>query len=225
MLNQFYNYLSKKTIVYLEEVYVKNGDKFNIQFEKEEQVKGLYEELKRACKAQEFKYTASVDEYKTFSFNVDDIKVIVAATVNNVKPDFLTLLRNKTGSNEDYRFKNTAILFIHNTTLDSIVGGTVSFQKEGMPFHINSIVKDITSGIEDSNLSRADKLIVQFDLDKRTSQVHEDNTSLFQYEDILTVLNSDGIKEEEYRNFGLFYDQKLNDEIISGKDALSRCKW
>lgn len=38
-------------------------------------------------------------------------------------------------------YEDKAILFIHNTTLDSIMGGTESFAKEGMPFHIDSYSK------------------------------------------------------------------------------------
>ena len=40
-------------------------------------------------------------------------------------------------------YENKGILFIHNTTLDSIVGGTESFSKEGMPFHVNYIQNNI----------------------------------------------------------------------------------
>ena len=44
MLDQFYSYLAKNVVKYFEYRKVKSGDKFNIQFEKEEEVKRLKEE-------------------------------------------------------------------------------------------------------------------------------------------------------------------------------------
>ena len=43
MLDQFYSYLAKNIVKYFEYRKVKRGDKFNIQFEKEEEVRELYE--------------------------------------------------------------------------------------------------------------------------------------------------------------------------------------
>ena len=57
-------------------------------------------------------------------------------------------------------YETKAILFIHNTTLDSIMGGTESFAKEGMPFHIDSIQRDIKSKLEGSSLSTSVKVLL-----------------------------------------------------------------
>ncbi|MCM1988833.1 DNA phosphorothioation-dependent restriction protein DptH [Oceanirhabdus seepicola] len=223
MLNQFYNYLAKKVVKYFNDVEVKNGDKFEIQFEKEDEVKVLYEELKKVSEAQEFKYKAAenASEYVTYSIVVNGIKVIISATINNIKPDYLTRLRNEVGGTNSDLFKNTAILFIHNTTLDSIVGGARSFNKEGMPFHTSSITEDIKEKIENSDLSIGDKYIIEFDLKKRSEQISEDSTSVLQYSDLLTVINKGDINKDEFKNFGIFYDSKL-DEINNKKEAFNR---
>ncbi|SNS20289.1 DNA phosphorothioation-dependent restriction protein DptH [Anaerovirgula multivorans] len=210
MSNQFYNYLGKKIIEYFKARELKSGDKFNIEFEKEEQVKLLYETLEKEDNADLFIYKITDEiEYKAYSIDINGIKVIIAATIDDVKPDFLIRLRNLVGDETDVRFKNTAILFIHNTTLDSIVRGTESFLKEGMPFHTESIIKDIKMQLNYSNLSIGDRYILNFALDEMNKNVFEDNSSLFQYEDILKVLNRREITREEYKDFGLFYDPNL----------------
>ncbi len=223
MLNQFYNYLAKKVINYFNNIEVKNGDKFEIQFEKEDEVKDLYEELKEVADVQEFRYKAAqnASEYVTYSIYVNGIKVIISATINNIKPDYLTRLRNEVGGTNSDIFKNTAILFIHNTTLDSIIGGAVSFDKEGMPFHNNSITEDIKEKIENSSLSIGNKYLIEFDLKKRSEQISEDSNSVLQYSDLLTVINKGNINKDEFKNFGLFYDSKL-DEINNKNEAFKR---
>lgn len=205
MSNQFYNYISEKIIEYLKIREIKNGDKFSIQFEKDSQVKGLYEELSK-MKTEEFIYKDA--SYSTYYILIDGIKLVISATINNIQPDFLTRLRNMVGTEEEI-FHDTAILFIHNTSLDSIIRGTESLQKEGMPLHIQTIMEGVRASIKESDLPVADRYIIDFDLDKRGKEVFVDNTSIFEYEDILKVLKTGGISKDQYGNFGLFYDPGL----------------
>ncbi len=46
MLDQFYSYLSSKIIEFFTTNPLSSGAKYNIQFEKQEQVQALYDELK-----------------------------------------------------------------------------------------------------------------------------------------------------------------------------------
>ena len=140
MLDQFYSYLSNKVIEFFNSNPLTSGAKYNIQFETEEQVRNLYNMLKDNTLYKEYEYKDDNGEvkYKSYLLDFQGIKLIVAATIDNVQPDFLTRLRNMVGMEKGYEDK--AIMFIHNTTLDSIMGGTESFAKEGMPFsyRINS---------------------------------------------------------------------------------------
>jgi DNA phosphorothioation-dependent restriction protein DptH len=216
MSNLFYNYLSKQVIEYLNARKVKNGDKFSVQFEKEVQVDELYKAL-MAYKTGDFIYHEA--SYETYYLQMNGIRLIVSATINNIQPDFLTRLRNKVGT-EEVAFVDTAILFIHNTSLDSIIRGTESLQKEGMPLHIKAIMRDIKERINSSHLSKTDKFVISFDLDRKGREIFEDNTSIFEYRDILNVLNGDGIQKEQYKNFGLFFDPGLAE--LNKKEAEKR---
>ncbi len=167
MSDQFYSYLSDKIIEFFNMNPLSIGAKYNIQFEKQEQVLALYDELKNNTLYKEYEYKDSKGNVKYTSYLLDfpNVKLIISATINGVQPDFLTRLRNMVGVEDGY--KDKAILFIHDTTLDSIMGGTESFSKEGMPFHIKSIEKDINRKLSDSNFSEVDKAIINLDIERK----------------------------------------------------------
>lgn len=221
MLDQFYSYLSERILEFFKDNPLQSGAKYNIQFENEEEVRGLYDVLKENTLSEIYEYKDEEGEVKYTSYELNfqnGKKLIVAATIDNVQPDFLTRLRNMVGYENGYEDKG--ILFIHDTSLDSIVGGTESFSKEGMPFNINSIQNNIVFNISKNNFTKVDKAIVERDLNRKKNSLFKDNSSIFEYREILEIINKGYISKEEYRNFGLFYDDKL--ENFSGKDLEKR---
>lgn len=221
MSDQFYNYLSEKIIDFFKDNPLSSGAKYNIQFEKKEEVEALYEGLKNNTLHREFKYIDdSTVKYESYLLDFSNVKLIIAATVKNIQPDFLTRLRNIVGVEEGY--KDKAILFIHHTTLDSIMGGTESFSKEGMPFHINSIQKDILKKSENSKFSEVDKEIIKLDLERKKRDFFSDSTSIFEYKELLAIVNGECIEEEQYKIFGLFKDKKLKD--YTGRELKNRLR-
>ncbi|MDU1412557.1 MAG: DNA phosphorothioation-dependent restriction protein DptH [Clostridium sp.] len=220
MSDQFYSYLSTKIIEFFNANPLSKGAKYNIQFEKKEQVQALYDELKNNTLYKEYEYKDFNGQvkYKSYLLNFQNVKLIVSATVDNVQPDFLTRLRNMVGVEEEY--KDKAILFIHDTTLDSIIGGTESFEKEGMPFNINCIQSDIQKRLSDSNFSEIDKAIIELDLARKKKDLIGDSISIFEYKELLTIVNETCIEKVQYKNFGLFYDSKLKD--FTGKKLKER---
>ncbi|HEX9061090.1 MAG TPA: DNA phosphorothioation-dependent restriction protein DptH [Clostridia bacterium] len=222
MSKLFYNYLSKKIVEYFSSRQISNGDKFGIRFEKEEQVKELYNELSKTPGVEIFVYPIINPIYETYSLLVNGIKIIVAATIDGIKADFLTRLRNKVGTFEESEFIGTSILFIHNTDLDSLIRGSESFYKESMPFHSVNIVDDIKQKILSSSLSIVDKNFINFILERKASESFQDHTSIFNYEEIIEVLTSPRIEKDHYKNFGLFYDSEL--ENYGEKEIKERLK-
>lgn len=222
MSNQFYSYLSERIIEFFQQNPLTPGSKYNIQFETEEQVRNLYEKLKDNILYREYEYKDSNGEvkYKSYQLDFNGVGLIISSTMDNVQPDFLTRLRNMVGLEEGYEKK--AILFIHNTTLDSIIGGTESFAKGGMPFHIDSIQKDIKKKLAGDSFSEVDKSVIESDLERKKNALFGDNNSVFEYEDVLDILNKGYIPREQYKDFGLFYDEKLNE--LTGKELKKRLK-
>ena len=102
------------------------------------------------------------------------------------------------------------------------MGGTESFAKEGMPFHIDSIQKDIKSELEGSSFTDVDKAIINMDLERKKNVLFQDNNSIFEYREVLDILNKGCINKEQYKDFGLFYDSKLSE--FEGKELKNRIK-
>lgn len=222
MSDQFYSYLAEKIISFFRINPLTPGSKYNIQFEKEKEVRELYEKLKDNTYYKEYEYKDpnGVVKYKAYQLDFNGVQLIVSATIDNVQPDFLTRLRNMVGIEVGYETK--AILFIHNTTLDSIMGGTESFSKEGMPFHIDSIQNDIKAELESSSFTEVDREIINMDLERKKNSLFQDSNSIFEYREVLDILNRGCISKEQYRDFGLFYDSKLNE--FEGKELRNRIK-
>ena len=222
MSDQFYSYLAEKIIDFFRINPLTPGSKYNIQFEKEEEVRELYEKLKDNTYYRDYEYKDPKGEvkYKSYQLDFNGVQLIVSATIDDVQPDFLTRLRNMVGMEAGYESK--AILFVHNTTLDSIMGGTESFAKEGMPFHIDSIQKDIKSELEGSSFTEVDKAIINMDLERKKNLLFQDNNSIFEYREVLDILNKGCINREQYKDFGLFYDSKLSE--FEGKELKNRIK-
>lgn len=209
MLKEFYSYLSDKIVEYMQVTNDIEGYKYSITFENNEEVRGLYEHLQTVETAKEFIYRNNGQEvYRSFYLQINDKKLIVAATIDQVKTDFLTTLRNHIGTSKE-GFKDAGLLIIYDAALDSIANATQSFQKEGMPFHVNSIVGDIYKILEHSNMSLVDQEVIKYELERRKTDTYKDSTSLFEYKEILAAIHAGQIKPSEYKDFRLFYDPDL----------------
>ncbi|MHC1682279.1 MAG: DNA phosphorothioation-dependent restriction protein DptH [Clostridiaceae bacterium] len=222
MLSQFYSYLSGKIIEFFNVNKLVVGSKYNVQFETEEQVRSLFEKLRLNTLVEPFYYKDEKGDpkYEAYTLTFNNVKLIVSATIDNVQPDFLTRLRNMVGAEPGYEDK--AILFIHNTTLDSIIGGTESFSKEGMPFNTNSIQADIKKKLSDSDFSDVDKEIIKLDLERKNNSLFQDSSSIFEYKELLNTMNGTCIEKYQYKDFGLFPDSQL--EGLTGKELKNRLK-
>lgn len=221
MLKEYYKYLANRIEEYFETSNDIDGYKYSVMFESSEQIQNLYEELGRLERVEPFIYKNNdVEVYKSFCLRFGEKKLIIAATINQIKTDFLTTLRNSIGTDKE-GFEGAGIFIIYDSKLDSISNATESFQKEGMPFHVDKIVENIKQIVQASNMSSIDKQILSYELNKRMNDTYKDNTSLFEYKEILGVINTGTIKEENYKEFRLFYDPDLDSDMKS-KDIKRR---
>ena len=91
MSNPFYKYLSEKIIKYFQTNSPYPGDKFFVQFETDEQVHNLFNELKDNIIAQEFEYAdlERNQKYNSYQLVFGSAQLIVAASmVGGPHPDF-----------------------------------------------------------------------------------------------------------------------------------------
>ena len=220
MSNLFYSYLSDKIINYFRNNSLRPGDKYYVQFENDNQVELLYRELQNNLIARAFTYNdlERGEEYKTYELGFNNVQLLVASTCDGSHQDFLATLRNYVGVEEGY--ENKAIFFIHSSTLDSLLGGAGSFHKEGMPLNIYSIEGDINRKLQDSDFSEVDKAIFKMYLKNKKNELVGSSPSIFEYEDILSILETSQIHLKSYNKFGMFPDDKLSH--YSGKKLEQR---
>lgn len=222
MYEQFYNFIAELVIDFFRKNEIKPGAKYDIRLPNEAEVVGLYEELGRANEADTFEYQmAGQNPYETSCLIIGQTRVIIATTAGHVTDAFLTNLRNKVGT-DDPLFKDTAILFIHDSSLDSILNGSESLQKSGMPLYTKHIDQVIQERLKNGNYSKEVKQIITYAITSKKESHVDIRNALIEYREILQVLNTGRITEDEYNEFGLFYDSSL--EQLSDKEAREQLK-
>lgn len=213
MSSQLYSYVSDLILDYFKSQKIQPGEKFNLYLENKDSIELLYQSIKNnsAVKADSFSYTHpdGGDTYTTFCFPIEGTSVIVASSASATE-DYFTTLRNKVSDQKDI-FEGTAILILFSGKLDSLLGGSGSLIKEGMPLHHARFKNQIEQDIEHTpTLKKHEKLILRSVLDRKTKSVVEDNNSIFDYEQVVNSLRKGSIGSKDYRNLGLFPQAELS---------------
>lgn len=222
MSNQFYNYIAKVLIRYWENSEIQVGNRYFLQLEDEQEVKSIVDALQSVVPTivEPFSYEHERgDVYETFALRFKDIRLVVAATINGVLTDYLATIRNLVSMQEN-GWKNTALISIVFEDLDTIPGGSLNLQNEGMPLHQYSLLTDIKNEVHKSNLTKGERLILEDGLEKLSNDSKVMNISLYDFEEILTILHKGKIEEEDYKNLGMFQDPDL--DTFSGKSLRNR---
>lgn len=211
MSNKFYNYLSEKIKNFFKNNEIRHGDKFFIQFDEQNRVEDFYNTLKSDLgNVEEFRYQHENSNvpFTTFTTLLENGIKVVVVNSNKVSVDYLVTLRNQVTAQENV-WKNTALLLICYNIIDSIYDGMRNLEKEDMPLNINIIKDNLKDEIDSSKkLSKIDKVITKFYLDKKIEDAFQ--TTLWDYEDILSIINKGEIEENDYKNLGLFPDSMLD---------------
>jgi DNA phosphorothioation-dependent restriction protein DptH len=186
------------------------GDHFQIAFEHIDEVRGQQAGLEQ--KALE---SANVQASK-FSYNgYEGLKLIfkncslIIATSDNVEGDFLTAIRNRVVEQSTPEFKGAAVVFIHNTALDSIIGGCKNLMDTGMPLNYNALRKDIAiKATNSTSLKSYEKVVLSESL--KVGVESDDNYNLFDFQIYFSILGKGTISLADYAALGLFPDQDLD---------------
>lgn len=213
MSNQFYKYLAEELIRYWkdEENKLTKGNRYFLRLDEPEEVLSMANALKSVEPdiVEKFEYVHEFGEpYKTFALKFDDIKLVVAYTKEDVLTDYLALIRNLV-SDQQPGWENTALISIVSEQLDTIPGGSLDVQSEGMPLNAISLSKNLHEKILSSQLTKAEKLILNDHLERMVNDYKLIKLSIFEFEEILTTLYKGSIEAEDYKNLGMFNDPDL----------------
>jgi len=221
MSNQLYNYITTLIVDYFKSQNIKPGERFNLYLENNKHVEGIYKSLHSidTCEMEAFNYKHPQGEgiYHTYSIKIGETKVIVSSS-ENASEDYFTMLRNQVAEQNDI-FKNTAILILFSGKLDSILGGSGSLIKEGMPLHYKNFKQKIIDDIDkSSSLKNYEKITLNEVLDRKTKSVVEDNNTIFDYAEVIKSLAKGSIGSNEYNGLGLFKNPEL--KTITEKETI-----
>lgn len=220
MLNQFYNYIANELVSYWRQENIKKGDRFFLRLDEKEEVLQLVEALKQSNLTQPFRYEHDLGEvYETFALDINDIKLVVAFTSDEVTIDYLALIRNEV-SEQAKGWENTALISIVSEQLDTIPGGSLDMQAEGMPLHVISFFNKLKNVISLSSLLKSEKNVLEDQLERLLEEHKLIKLSFFEFEEILATLMKGKIEENDYRNLGMFQDREL--DSFSGKSLKNR---
>ena len=220
MSKEFYNYISDKLINFFINGDIHIGDKYFIEFDKENQVKELYTSLRECSNnfidvnANDFSYpSSSGSTYETYSLDIGKKFKVVVADSSSVTVDYLVTLRNAVTDQEDV-WKNTVLMVICFESIDSIQKGMKSLQKEGMPLNFRTIAGNLTKELKSSGLSKINREIIKFDLDQKSDDF---DSTLWDYEYTLGMINRGEITSDDLKYLQLFSDKGLDESFRSSK--------
>lgn len=211
--SQLYKYVSNLIIEFFVSQKIQAGDRYNLYLEDIEHINSLYNSLKNNSIASvepfTYKHPEGGEAYTTYCLLIEGTKVIIASS-SFASEDYFTMLRNKV-ADQNNEFEGVAILILFSGKLDSLLGGSGSLIKEGMPLHYSRFKSKIENDIEQATaLKKHEKLILKAVLDKKTKSVVEDNNSIFDYEQVINSLQKQRIEITHYKNLGLFPHQELS---------------
>lgn len=223
MSKEFYNYIAKRTIEFFDSYNIKRGEKFILKLDNTEEVKSYYQAMGELLNNNDARitYCQTDDEvFETDSFMTGSDKSVQLVIVPeiDITNAYLTRLRNTVSDSSDAR----AILIVCYNPIDSIAGGTENLKKEGMPFHKDLLIKDIEAKICQSGMYEGEQQVLYFDLKNKKDADVMDMYSISDYADVLSVLYKGHLDNEDFRNFGLFFDDEIttisfNDTTVMGK--------
>jgi DNA phosphorothioation-dependent restriction protein DptH len=223
-----FDYISEVLMGYFGPAHISRGERYHIRYEQEKQVKEQFDALKETAIGLGYKVEPFIfNDYVSYSIRFNSYKLIVAASGDDVAVDFLTGLRNRVAESGKEPFDDAAILFIHHTSLDSIIGGCKSLADSGMPLNVLYIKENIKTRIlSDTHFETYQKHILNY----RINQIGEGNDdaySLFNYAVFLQILGKKRIGSKNYLKLGLFPDKglKTQDKAEAEKRLKKNEEW
>lgn len=213
MSEQFYKYIATTIVEHLSSRQLEGGERFSLYMEETNAVSTLYNTIGNSGFEKipfSYQHEKGTTSFETYAININDSHLIVVASNNDVREDFITTLRNQVAKQEgNFTKKNLLILF--SGRLDSLLGGSEDLTKAGMPLNSKIFREKLINSIKtESGLKPYEKAILEYSLDKMKEDIATDNYSIFDYQGIVGTINQKTIKTDDYHTLGLFPHKELS---------------
>ena len=209
MLNEFYEFIAKKVNSFFQKAAsdgtLLEGESFCLKLDNDDMVAKVSSALKHL--AEENKIIGIYElvcrdnsVYKTYTLKVKNDEVIIAAQIDGMTNDFLcATLRNAANSMQK------SLLMISSNPIDSAKSGSRDMAANGMPFYSEQLMVEIKEKVESgTELANLEKRVLQFELNRRDTDVFSDKSSIYEYRDLLSIMSSGKIDQSNYQSFRLF---------------------
>ena len=216
MLNEFYSYIANNTLSFFQSRgnSIQPGERFCLNLDSEEMVNGVDNALRNVTNQNGIQgFYEYENVYSTFTIKLSNaFEVVVAPKIEGMTNDFLATLRNA-----ELTAKRFPILMITHSAIDTITSGTCDLSANGMPFHAQSIISKIKHDISDAQLPTSDKILLEWELERKQKDKFSDKSSLYEYSDLLSILGRGFVKENDYHFFSLLPDPEIKNWIDEKK--------
>ena len=227
MLREFYEFIAKRINSYFQMVSSEDsllqGETFCLKLDTEEMVVRVANVLEELVQSEgnlgNFTLPcANGSEYKTYTIKLMKDEVIIAPQINGMTSDFLcATLRNAANS------AKKPILMITSMPIDSAISGSKNMSANGMPFYGEELMKEIQEMVNESTqLTSVEKCILNFELQRRDTDVFSDKASLYEYGDLLAIMSAGKIQRESFVGFRLFYVDGKAEYLNEGQSAVDK---
>ena len=205
MLNEFYKYIADNIVGFFQgrKDTLHPGERYCLRLDTAEMVAGVDSELRNRTALDHIQGTFHYKNvYDTFTIRLSStLEIVVASKINGMTDDFLATLRNAELTDQHF-----PILMITHSPIDTITSGTGDLAANGMPFHAASIVNKVKDEIKSAELSTADRILLELELERKQGDRFSDKSSLFEYSDLLTVLGRGYVIDSDFAAFSLLTD-------------------
>lgn len=227
MLREFYDFIAHKINTYFQSASsdgaLLQGETFCLKLDTEDMVEKVSVALEDLVKQEgnlgKFSYScANGSLYETFTIKLMNDEVIIAPQINGMTSDFLcATLRNAANS------AHKPILMISSSPIDSAISGSKNMSSNGMPFYGEELMKEIRTMVNESTqLMPVEKRLLNFELQRRDTDVFSDKASLYEYRDLLAIMSAGKIQRESFPGFRLFYVDGKTEYFNEGQSAVDK---
>ncbi|WP_176140596.1 DNA phosphorothioation-dependent restriction protein DptH [Halobacillus salinus] len=221
MSNQFYNFIAEIIYDYFKSHVPLSGERYYLTLNNYVDIHSLKTSLDQCVDTVPFQYNLeNGDIYSTIQIPYNDgADLVVSNASNDVTNDFLVTLRNRVGDQVE-SWKGKALLSVITDELDSISGGSISLQSEGMPLHPKELSKSIKTKIQEQLSDSTDRIV----LSNYLSQIDEERlvqfTTFYDYREVIEIAYNGRLSSDDYKNLGMFKDEQLSNS--KGKNLEGR---
>lgn len=227
MSKSFYKYLVNNLIIgNLRELKPVPGSRYYFVLENEEKRKDLMQALRETGSEIEISNifrngssSETEEPYKTVELEIgENLPRLIIGTDDSATEDYLTTMRNMIGSHGSPYENYCALFILSGSGLSSIVTACQDLEGFNAPLSTDSIVRTIKAGIEERIAKKHEEDYLKFYVDKLGSYIEDGSCDLFDFKEVLTVLNDEKL-EGHFNELGFFNDSLIYDNSFNPSDG------